>query len=77
MVLTLMSLAAAFGVLFLHNWRLWDQSVPGSGSGVKPGVRNITDSDEDTDDELYQEIDPMLKRKLVQTRRKSGMLTSL
>ena len=72
-VLTLISLAAAFGVLYFHNWRMWDQSLPGASCPpAKIGARNILDdSDEDTDEELYQEIDPMLKRKLVATRRKS------
>ena len=74
-VLTLISLAAAFGVLFLHNWRLWDQTLAGPGVGGpvggKYGNRNLTDSEDDSEEELYQELDPMLKRKLVATRRKS------
>ena len=70
-VLTLISLGAAFGVLFLHNWRLWDQTVPGAVVTLKPGLRNLSDSEDDTDEELYQEVDPMLKPKLMATRRKS------
>ena len=74
-ILTLLCLAGAFGLLFLHNWRLWDQTVAGGANGGPvtkvPGLRTNNESDEDTDDELYQEIDPMLKRKLVATRRKS------
>ena len=74
-ILTLLCLAAAFGLLFLHNWRMWDQTVAGGAGGGPvtrvPGLRGAGDSDDDTDDELYQEIDPMLKRKLVATRRKS------
>ena len=74
-VLTLIILAGAFGVLYLHNWRLWDQTLTGPGVGGpvggKFGTRGLTDSDDESDEELYQELDPMLKRKLVATRRKS------
>ena len=74
-VLTLIILAGSFGVLYLHNWRLWDQTQAGPGVGgpvgAKFGARSLSDSEEDTDEELYQELDPMLKRKLVATRRKS------
>ena len=67
-VITLISLAAAFAFLFLHNWRLWEK-MPGQGN---KGNKMISDSEDDTDtEEMYQELDPMLKRKLVQTRRKS------
>ena len=51
-VITLVSLAAAFAVLFLHNWRLWEQNMP--GQAVK-GNKMISESEEDTDTEdLYQ-----------------------
>ena len=51
-VITLISLAAAFAVLFLHNWRLWEQNMPGQAN---KGNKMISDSEEDTDtEEMYQ-----------------------
>ena len=85
MVVTLLVLATAFGLLFLHNWRLFEQS---SGVVIKPeGVRRVAtqrpfsyeDGDiekigaevEEGGEDEYQELDPMLRRKLLATRRKS------
>ena len=65
-ILTLIVLASAFGALFLHNWRLWEQPKP-----VKPLNKISTDESDEDDDDFYEEIDPMLKKKLLQTRRKS------
>ena len=64
-IITLMVLATAFGALFLHNWRLFEQPKP-----VKPANKMSAD-DSDEDEDFYEEMDPMLKRKLLQTRRKS------
>ena len=51
-VITLISLAAAFAVLFLHNWRLWEQNMPGQ---AMKGNKVISDSEEETDtEEMYQ-----------------------
>ena len=51
-VITLCSLAAAFAVLFLHNWRLWEQNMPGP---TMKGNKLISESEEDTDTEdMYQ-----------------------
>ena len=51
-VITLCSLAAAFAFLFLHNWRLWEQNMP--GPPIK-GNKMMSESEEDTDTEdLYQ-----------------------
>ena len=63
-IITLIVLATAFGALFLHNWRLFEQNMQ-----PKP-VKAITDDSEE-DDDFYEEIDPILKKKLLQTRRKS------
>ena len=63
-IITLIVLATAFGALFLHNWRLWDQNMQ-----PKPVKAGHDDSEDD--DDFYEEIDPMLKKKLLQTRRKS------
>ena len=51
-VITLCSLAAAFAFLFLHNWRLWEQNMP--GPPIK-GNKMMSESEEDTDTEdMYQ-----------------------
>ena len=54
-IITLIVLATAFGALFLHNWRLFEQNMQ-----PKP-VKAITDDSEE-DDNFYEEIDPMLKK---------------
>ena len=57
-VITLISLAAAFAVLFLHNWRLWEQNMPGQ---AMKGNKVISDSEEETDtEEMYQVSVPHL-----------------
>ena len=67
-IITLILLASAFGALFLHNWRLWD--IP-SQKSVKANNESDTEDEFEDDEESYGEIDPMLKAKLMQTRRKS------
>ena len=55
-VITLCSLAAAFAFLFLHNWRLWEQNMPGP---TMKGNKLVSESDEDTDTEdMYQVSSP-------------------
>ena len=63
-IITLIVLATAFGALFLHNWRLFEQNMQ-----PKP-VKAVNDDSEEEED-FYEDIDPMLKKKLLQTRRKS------
>ena len=57
-------LATAFGVFFFQNWRTWDQNTQ-----HQPVLK--TPNDESDEDDFYEELDPMLKKKLLQTRRKS------
>ena len=64
-IITLLVLAIAFGVFFFQNWRVWDQN-----NQSKPVIK-VSNDDSDEDDEFYEEIDPMLKKKLLLTRRKS------
>ena len=63
-IITLILLAFAFGALFIHNWKLYDQTLQSKQSG------GSCDSDID-DDEYFEDFDPKLKKRLLQTRRKS------
>ena len=57
-------LTTAFGVFFFQNWRTWDQNTQ-----LQPVLK--IPNDESDEEDFYEEIDPMLKKKLLQTRRKS------
>ena len=65
MIITLILLAIAFGALFLHNWKLYELSLQ-----PKPSKGNIGGSDDEEDD-LFEDFDPKLRKRLLQTRRKS------
>ena len=65
MVITLILLAIAFGALFLHNWKLYEQSLPNKGSQGNAG------GSDDEDDDFFEDFDPKLRKRLLQTRRKS------
>ena len=64
MVITLILLAIAFGALFLHNWKLYELSLPGKSAQCNPGLS-------DDEEENFDDFDPKLRKRLLQTRRKS------
>lgn len=65
--ITLVTLSSGFVALFLHTWRQWELNAREKAEALAAKESE----DEDDDDYSYDEIDPMLKRKLLQTRRKS------
>ena len=65
MVITLILLAIAFGALFLHNWKLYELSLQPKGS------QGNTGGSDDEDEDFFEDFDPKLRKRLLQTRRKS------
>jgi len=65
--ITLVTLASMFAALFLHNYRQWELNIREKADAIA----NRDSEDDDEEDFTYDEIDPMLKKKLLQTRRKS------
>ena len=63
-IITVIVLATAFGVSFLHNWALVEQNTQ-----IEPVKATTDESDEDG--AFYEELDPVIKKKLLQTSRKS------
>merc|ERR1712126_163527 len=75
--LTLVTLASMFLALFLRNWRQWETNIREKAEQIASKEsedgddEEDEDEDEDEDGDHYEEFDPMLKKKLLQTRRKS------
>jgi len=66
--LTLVTLSSGFVAFFLHTWRQWELNAREKAEAL---AAKESEEDDDEDDYSYNEIDPMLKKKLLQTRRKS------
>jgi hypothetical protein len=62
-IITVIVLVTAFGVSFLHNWRLVEQSAQ-----PKPVEAASAEIDADA---ICKDLDPIINEKLLQTRHKS------
>jgi len=60
--ITLLSLVCLFGLLFLHSWKSFEANKP---------VKLVTDTSTEDISQEFQEMDPLLMKRILQTRRKS------